>query len=136
MRRLRLATGAAVTALLIAQGLVAPLRADTMEAALVRAYQTNPQLNAQRASVRVTDENVPQALSGYRPQVSVAATAGTQYTAAVTNQPLAPGVIARIGQYGVNRAAYGAGHHHADAFQRPADRQQDPRGGEPGVRGT
>ncbi|MGO9357933.1 MAG: TolC family outer membrane protein [Xanthobacteraceae bacterium] len=102
MRRLRLATGAAVTALLIAQGLLAPVRADTMEASLVRAYQTNPQLNAQRASVRVTDENVPQALSGYRPQVSVAATAGSQYTASVTNEPLAPGVNARIGQYGVN----------------------------------
>src|SRR6202035_1698904 len=27
-----------------------------------------------------TDENVPQALSGYRPRVSVTASAGTQYT--------------------------------------------------------
>jgi outer membrane protein len=43
--------------------------ADTMGAALVRAYQNNPQLNAQRAQVRSTDENVPQALSGYRPKV-------------------------------------------------------------------
>ncbi len=31
----------------------APALADTIEAALVRAYQNNPQLNAQRASVRV-----------------------------------------------------------------------------------
>lgn len=57
-----------------------PVRADTIEAALVRAYQTNPQLNAQRAQVRSTDENVPQALSGYRPRVSVTASAGYQYT--------------------------------------------------------
>jgi outer membrane protein len=47
---------------------------------LVRAYQNNPQLNAQRASVRFTDENVPQALSGYRPKVAVTASAGYQYT--------------------------------------------------------
>ena len=36
-----------------------PALADTIEAALVRAYQNNPQLNAQRSQVRVTDENVP-----------------------------------------------------------------------------
>ena len=47
-----------------------PALADTIEAALVRAYQNNPQLNAQRAQVRSTDENVPQALSGYRPKVA------------------------------------------------------------------
>ena len=41
-----------------------PVMADTIDAALVRAYQNNPQLNAQRASVRATDESVPQALSG------------------------------------------------------------------------
>jgi len=57
-----------------------PVLAETIEGALVRAYQDNPQLNAQRASVRSTDENVPQALSGYRPQVSVTASGGSQYT--------------------------------------------------------
>jgi outer membrane protein len=57
-----------------------PARADTMEAALLRAYQNNPQLNAQRASVRAIDENVPQALSGYRPKVTMTASGGGQYT--------------------------------------------------------
>jgi outer membrane protein len=60
--------------------------ADTIEAALVRAYQNNPQLNAQRAQVRITDENVPQALSGYRPKVAVTASAGYQYTDTLTTQ--------------------------------------------------
>jgi outer membrane protein len=59
---------------------LAPALGDTIEAALVRAYQNNPQLNAQRAIVRSTDENVPQALSGYRPKVAVTASAGYQYT--------------------------------------------------------
>jgi outer membrane protein len=60
--------------------------ADTIEAALVRAYQNNPQLNAQRAQVRITDENVPQALSGYRPKVAVTASAGYQYTDTLSTQ--------------------------------------------------
>src|ERR1700738_1726793 len=73
-------TGAAAAVLLLALTGPAPVLADTIEAALVRAYQNNPQLNAQRASVRSTDENVPQALSGYRPKVNLTASAGTQYT--------------------------------------------------------
>jgi outer membrane protein len=54
--------------------------ADTIEWALVQAYQNNPSLNAQRASLRATDENVPQALSGYRPKISATATGGYNYT--------------------------------------------------------
>jgi outer membrane protein len=52
----------------------------TLQSALVQAYQSNPQLNAQRAQVRATDETVPQALSGYRPRLSVTASAGRQFT--------------------------------------------------------
>ena len=51
-----------------------------MEAALARAYENNPQLNAQRAIVRQTDEGVPQALSGYRPTITANATVQRQYT--------------------------------------------------------
>ena len=54
------------------------VQADTMDWALVQAYQNNPQLNAQRAALRSQDEAVPQALSGYRPKVTLTATAGTQ----------------------------------------------------------
>jgi outer membrane protein len=53
-------------------------RADTLESALVTAYQNNPQINAQRASLRAVDEGVPQALSNYRPRVSATASIGTQ----------------------------------------------------------
>src|ERR1700738_1704015 len=73
-------TGAAAAVLLMAYVGLTPALADTIEAALVRAYQNNPQLNAQRAAVRSTDENVPQALSGYRPRVAVTGSAGYQYT--------------------------------------------------------
>jgi outer membrane protein len=54
--------------------------AETIEAALARAYENNPQLNAQRAIVRQTDEGVPQALSGYRPTIAATATVGREYS--------------------------------------------------------
>jgi outer membrane protein len=54
-------------------------RAETLESALIQAYQNNPTLNSQRASVRATDENVPQALSGYRPKVTATASVGSLY---------------------------------------------------------
>jgi TolC family type I secretion outer membrane protein len=43
--------------------------AQSLEQALVSAYLTNPQLEAQRAALRATDELVPEALSGWRPTV-------------------------------------------------------------------
>ena len=52
--------------------------AETLPNALVKAYQTNPQLNAERARQRATDENVPQALAGYRPQIVASLSAGLQ----------------------------------------------------------
>src|SRR5215212_8179729 len=48
-------------------------RAETLESALARAYQSNPTLNAQRANVRATDENVPRAKAGYRPRINATA---------------------------------------------------------------
>jgi outer membrane protein len=73
-------------------GWASPAVAETIEAALARAYQHNPQLNAQRATVRQTDEGVPQALSGYRPSISANASAGRQYIDAQANIPgLLPG---------------------------------------------
>jgi outer membrane protein len=53
--------------------------AETLEIALSQAYQNNPSLNAQRASVRATDEGVPTALSGYRPRITANASAGESY---------------------------------------------------------
>ena len=52
--------------------------AEALPEALVKAYQTNPQLNAERARQRATDENVPQALAGYRPQIVASLSAGLQ----------------------------------------------------------
>ncbi|WP_338698484.1 TolC family outer membrane protein [Bradyrhizobium sp. 26S5] len=53
-------------------------RAESLPEALVKAYQTNPQLNAERARQRATDENVPQALAAYRPQIIAGLSVGLQ----------------------------------------------------------
>jgi len=52
--------------------------AETLPEALVKTYQNNPQLNAERARQRGTDENIPQALAGYRPQLMATLGAGLQ----------------------------------------------------------
>lgn len=102
MRGVKAFTGAAAAVLLLAWMGPTPALADTIESALVRAYQNNPQLNAQRASVRSTDENVPQALSGYRPRIAVTGSAGYQYTDTVTTAGGTPDVLVRTGIHGAN----------------------------------
>ncbi len=48
----------------------------TLAEALAATYSSQPALLAERAKLRATDENVPQALSGWRPTVVMAGTAG------------------------------------------------------------
>jgi len=102
MYGVKVITAASAVALLMAYAGPAPALADTIEAALVRAYQGNPQLNSQRAQVRATDENVPQALSGYRPKVALTASAGIQYTDVNTTSGGLPNTIARTEVHGTD----------------------------------
>ena len=48
----------------------------TLAEALAATYANQPALQAERAKLRATDENVPQALAGWRPTVVMAGTAG------------------------------------------------------------
>jgi outer membrane protein len=48
----------------------------TLAEALAATYQNQPALQAERAKLRATDENVPTALAGWRPTVVLAGTAG------------------------------------------------------------
>ncbi|ALG75095.1 membrane protein [Azospirillum thiophilum] len=58
---------AAGLALLLA---AAPAGAMTLQEALSRAQATNPTLAAEQARLRAVDEQIPQAMSGYRPTVT------------------------------------------------------------------
>ena len=72
-------TDCVVLAAFLVLGLAAtPALAESLPDALTKAYQYNPQLNAERARQRGTDENVPQALAGYRPQIVASLSGGLQ----------------------------------------------------------
>lgn len=64
--------------------------AETLESALAKAYGNNPNLNAQRAGVRATDELVAQAKSGYRPQITGTADVGRSFTQYDSRTPPSP----------------------------------------------
>src|SRR5437868_4454324 len=68
-----------VVTVAIMVGMPSPAAAETLESALVLAYRNNPTLNAARASLRATDEGVPQALAGYRPRINASWDSGYQY---------------------------------------------------------
>jgi len=80
--------GFALSAGIVAFFAVSPATAQTLTDALAEAYNTNPQLLAQRALLRATDEQVPQALSFWRPQVNFTGQAGFATSSLQTPPPL------------------------------------------------
>lgn len=59
-------------AALLATALYVPhASADSLQDALVKAYQSNPQLLAERANLRATDEEVSKAIAQWRPRVTL-----------------------------------------------------------------
>lgn len=81
--RLRAALLAAVA--VIATG---PASAQTLEEALASAYTTNPELLAERARLRATDEGVAQANAGWRPQITASGSASWDRTT-IDSSPVA-----------------------------------------------
>ena len=71
--RTALALATVLTAFVAAGGAA---RAQTLPEAMAAAYNTNPTLLGARAQTRAVDENVPQALSNWRPTVIVTGAAG------------------------------------------------------------
>lgn len=62
-----------------AAGYAVPCSAETLAEALAMAYENNPTLQAQRASLRATDETVPQARAGWRPTLEALGRGGYTY---------------------------------------------------------
>lgn len=73
----KLLTAALMSATVLAS---TPSMAETIFGAMAKAYNNNSSLNADRAGVRVTDEGVAIAKSGYRPVVSATASLSSAYT--------------------------------------------------------
>ena len=77
----RLSGGAVlVIAFLVLTVFGRPASAETIEQALADAYLINPVLNAERARLRATDEQVALAKSGLRPFISGSADTAFQHT--------------------------------------------------------
>ncbi|WP_119458818.1 TolC family outer membrane protein [Rhodospirillaceae bacterium SYSU D60014] len=74
----RLAAGA-VAVVIAVQGGVGAASAETLVDALAKAYQNNPTLLAGRAELRARDELVAQALSGWRPTVTLNGEVGREW---------------------------------------------------------
>jgi outer membrane protein len=91
MWRAGVGSGVVTTVVAVLALTIGPASADTMRWALTQAYINNPTLNAQRASVRATDETVPQALSGYRPRVSLSASVGEAFIDSTSRSTSATG---------------------------------------------
>ncbi len=66
----RLGLVLAAILLLSAGGIFQSAQAETLRQALASAYKYNPQLDAERARLRATDEGVSQAHAGYRPNIT------------------------------------------------------------------
>ena len=71
-----------LSALLASSALMAPVGAgaETLADALAAAYANNPSLQAERARLRAIDEQVPQALSNWRPTLTAEGSYGTVET--------------------------------------------------------
>lgn len=67
-------------ALLVVTVFGRPASAETLEQALADAYLINPVLNAERARLRATDEEVALAKSGLRPNISASGDTAFQHT--------------------------------------------------------
>jgi outer membrane protein len=61
--------------------------AESLKQAMTAAYKYNPKLDAERARLRATDEEVPRALSGYRPNIAGSADIGVQRTDSKPSSP-------------------------------------------------
>ncbi|MGK9233453.1 TolC family outer membrane protein [Inquilinus limosus] len=75
----RFGLSTAVLSALLTLG-AAPASAQSMMEALASAYATNPDLAADIAQLKATNEGIAQALSGYRPQVSASASISSEFS--------------------------------------------------------
>jgi len=86
-------------AALLAATAMTPASGETLTGAMSKAYQHNSELNAARAGVRVTDEGVAIAKSGYRP--TIVGRAAADYTSTTMVSPGNATTNLTTGSFGV-----------------------------------
>jgi outer membrane protein len=99
-----------------------PASGQTMIEAMVLAYNSNPDLLAARARLRVVDEGVSQAMAGWRPTVSVTGQYGYVRSDRITNNSRNPvNLNDRGGQIQITQPIYRGGRTVAATAQAEAD---------------
>ena len=107
-----------------ARRLVGGAGAGTIQGALIEAYHNNPQLNSQRAATRAIDENVPTALSGYRPRITGTSSLTEVYLDNLSKAGSTPATGALYSQQkGSPRGLILRADHDPDIVQRFSDRE-------------
>ncbi|MGE4281224.1 MAG: TolC family outer membrane protein [Magnetospirillum sp.] len=120
MRKSILLAGAAIIVTGLAQ--VSGASAETLEDVLVSAYTTNPTLLARRAQLRATDEAVPQALSNWRPKVTLSGElARGRYESNTTSQGREQGRTSETASLIITQPLYRGGRTVAETRQAEAN---------------
>jgi outer membrane protein len=104
--RLLLPICSVVTGVVALSGVAA---AESLVDALTDAYNNNPQILGERANLRATDEGVPQALSGWRPTVTVTSSIGAQRVETSPASSFTPGAVPKIADFNVTQPIYSGG---------------------------
>ena len=66
--------------------LISPLLAETFDSALKRAYETNPELNAERESIYISEQELKVSKSSYLPTITLEGSKSQEDTEKLTNQ--------------------------------------------------
>ena len=105
--------------------LVSPASGMTLEEAMALTYSTNPALLAERAQLRAVDENVAQARSAWRPNVTSSLSGGIAQTESETNGVTSADgtTYPRTGRLSVTQALYSGGEFGANIAGAEADVQ-------------
>jgi len=120
MRKSILLAGAAVIVAGLVQ--VPGASAETLEDVLVSAYTTNPTLLARRAQLRATDEAVPQALSNWRPKVTLSGELSRgRYESNTSSQAREQGRTSETGTLTITQPLYRGGRTVAETRQAEAN---------------
>ncbi|MEH6631973.1 MAG: TolC family outer membrane protein [Halopseudomonas aestusnigri] len=70
----------ALIGLVVYGGIFSNASAQTLNEALMQAYETNPTLSSAQTGLKSVNEGVPQALSNWRPEVTLSTSAGVRRT--------------------------------------------------------
>ena len=65
---------------------IGSVSAETFSAALKRAFETNPELNAERESLNISEQELKVSISSYLPTITLEGTRSQEHTEKLTNQ--------------------------------------------------